>query len=162
MIARRRAGETGFTLLEVIYVGVVLSALTAFAMMKLVTPGTMTLHAQAQSLADVVRKAQTLAMLRGQRMRVSVTTSGVNGVVSIACATGSTPCSTDTAFTASQGVVVGNSSAAYFNTLGQPVTSGGIPISADATFTLSYTTDTTTSTFTVTVAAVTGRVSLSP
>jgi hypothetical protein len=148
-------------LLEVIFAIVLLGVLVRVSMMKLIAPGTLTLHAQAQSLADTVRRGQSLATVRGQRMRVSVASSGVNGSVAVACAS-SAPCSTDSSFTASQDVVVGNSGPVYFNTLGQPVDSAGTPRTTDATFTLSYTTGSTTAMFTVTVAAITGRVSLSP
>ena len=157
----RRAGA-GFTLLELVFVIVVLAALTKFAMAKLVTPGSMTLPAQAQSLADLIRRAQSLAMVRGQRMSVAVASSGANGQVAIACASGTTPCSTDTSLTVSQGVAVGTASTIYFNTLGQPVDSVGAARTADATFTLSYTTGESTATYTVTIAALTGRVSVSP
>jgi type II secretory pathway pseudopilin PulG len=153
-----RRPAAGFTLLEVIYVIVMAVVLASIAMMKLVTPGTLTLHGQAQSLADVVRRAQSLAMMRGQRMSASVTTSGANGTLSITCATGTTPCNTDTSFTVSQDVAVAGSSAVYFNTLGQPVDNAGVARTTDANFTVSY----GGSTFTVTVAAITGRVSLSP
>lgn len=152
----------GITLLDAVLTLVMMGVLTAVAMMKLAPPGALTLHAQAQAMTEAVRKAQSLAMLRGQRMRVSVASAGANGSLAIACTTGATPCSTDTSFSASQDVVVANADAVYFNSLGQPVNSGGTPSTADATFTLSHTSAGVTKTFTVTVAAVTGRVSLSP
>jgi Tfp pilus assembly protein FimT len=151
----------GFTLLELIFIIVLLGVLGKVAMMKLVTPATMTLPAQAQSLADLVRRAQSLAVVRGQRMGVSVTTSGANGSVAIACAA-SAPCSTDASLTVSQGAVLATASPVYFNSLGQPVDSAGTPLTTDANFMLSYVTGATTATFTVTVSALTGRVSVSP
>jgi hypothetical protein len=147
--------------LDIVFTVVILSALAAVAIMKLVTPGTMTLPAQAQSLADLIRRAQSLAVVRGQRMGVSVTTSGANGRVAIACAA-SAPCSTDTSLTVSQGTVVGSAGTIYFNSLGQPVDSAGAPLASDASFTLSYQTGANNATYTVTVAALTGRVSVSP
>jgi len=57
---------------------------------------------------------------------------------------------------------VGSASTIYFNTLGQPVDNVGAARTSDATFTLSYTTGGSTATYTVTVAALTGRVSVSP
>ena len=155
-----RRAVAGFTLLEVIFTVVVLAVLATFAMMKLVTPATMTLPAQAQSLADVIRRAQSLAVVRGERTRVSVTTPGVNGSVAVACPA-STPCNTDTSITVSQGAVVGGSTV-YFNSLGQPVNSAGTALTGPTSFTLSYATGSTTATYTVTVAALTGRVSVSP
>jgi prepilin-type N-terminal cleavage/methylation domain-containing protein len=157
-----RLGSAGFTLIETVFAAAILGLLAVYAVMKLATPATMTLEAQARSLADLVRRAQSLAMARGQRMSVSVATSGANGRVAIACASGTMPCSTDTSLTVAQGAVVGSAGTLYFNTLGQPVNSAGTPLAADAGFTLSYTTLGHTETYTVTVAALTGRVSVSP
>jgi hypothetical protein len=144
-----------------VFIIVLLGVLGNVAMMKLVTPATMTLPAQAQSLADLVRRAQSLAVARGQRMGVSVTTSGADGSVAIACAA-SAPCSTDATLTVSQGAVLASASPIYFNSLGQPLDSAGTPLTTDASFMLSYATGATIATFTVTVSALTGRVSVNP
>jgi hypothetical protein len=77
--------------------------------------------------------------------------------VNIACAA-SAPCNTDSSLTLSQGAVLGNAGTIYFNSLGQPVNSAGIALTQDAIFTLSY----ATGVYSVTVAALTGRVSVSP
>jgi prepilin-type N-terminal cleavage/methylation domain-containing protein len=154
--------QAGFTLLESVFTVVLLAVLGVYAMMKLVTPGTMTLPAQAQVLADLVRRAQSLAMVRGQRMGVSVVVpQGGEKYVAIACASGATPCNTDEALSFSQGVVVGGSTL-YFNTLGQPINNAGTPLATDVSFTLSHTSGGVTATHTVTVAVLTGRVSVSP
>jgi prepilin-type N-terminal cleavage/methylation domain-containing protein len=158
---RTQRAVAGFTLLELVFTIVILGALAKFAVMKLVTPATMTLPTQAQSLADLIRRAQSLAVVRGQRMSVSVATSGANGRVAIACIA-SAPCNTDTSLTVSQGAVLGSGSTIYFNSLGQPVNSAGAALSSDATFTLSYETGSNNATYTVTVSALTGRVSVSP
>ena len=158
---RSRRRSAGVTLLEVIFTVVVLAILVKFAMMKLVTPGTLTLPTQVQSVADLIRRAQSLAVVRGQRMSVSVTTAGANGSVAAACVA-SAPCNTDASVTVSQGVVVGSLGTLYFNSLGQPVNSAGTALSSDTSFTLSYQTGSTNTTYTVTVAALTGRVSISP
>jgi hypothetical protein len=152
----------GIALLEVVIALVVLSALVKFAMMKLVTPATMTLPAQVQSVADLIRRAQGLAVVRGQRMSVSVATSGANGRVAIACASGAMPCNTDAGLTLSQGVVVASAATLYFNTLGKPVDSTGTPLATDTSYTFSYQTGSNTATYTVTVSPLTGRVSISP
>jgi len=152
----------GFTLLEVVIAVAMLAILVKFAMMKLVTPATLTLPVQAQSVADLIRRAQSLAVVRGQRMGVSVASSGANGRVAIACANGTMPCNTDTSFTLSQGVVLGTTGALYFSSLGQPVDSSGAALVGDTNYTLSYQTGASTTTFTVTVAALTGRVTISP
>ena len=159
--SRPKCVSAGFTLLELVFIIVVLGALAKFAMMKLVPPATMTLPTQVQSVADLIRRAQSLAVVRGQRMSVSVTTSGANGRIAVACAA-STPCNTDTSLTVSQGAVVGSAGTIYFNSLGQPVDSAGAALASDASFTLSYQTGDNNATYTVTVAALTGRVSVSP
>ena len=64
--SRTPRAAAGFTLLDVVFTVVILGALAKFAMMKLVTPATMTLPAQAQSVADLIRRAQSLAVVRGQ------------------------------------------------------------------------------------------------
>ena len=153
-----RRAAPGFTLMEVIFTIVLLGVLATFATMKLLTPATMTLPAQAQSLADVIRRAQSLAVVRGERTRVSVTTSGVNGSMAVACPA-STPCNTDTGITVSQGTVL-QGTGVYFNSLGQPVDSAGAALTGDTTFTLSYTTGASPATYRVTVAPLTGRVSV--
>jgi prepilin-type N-terminal cleavage/methylation domain-containing protein len=151
--------ETGFTLLELVFTVVILGALAKFAMMKLLTPATMTLPVQAQSVVDLIRRAQSLAVVRGQRMRVSVTDT--SGTVAIACA--SAPCTTDTSLTVSQGAVLaGSANPIYFNSLGQPMISGvngsNDPLTTDATFTLSYQTGCINAKYIVTVAKLTGSV----
>jgi len=156
-----RHAVAGFTLLEIVFTVVLLGIFAKFAMMKLMPPATLTLPAQAQSLADVIRRGQSLAVVRGERTRVSVTTSGVNGSVAVACPA-STPCNTDTSITVKQGAAL-TGATVYFNSLGQPVDSAGNALTGDATFTLSYTTGATSATYRVTVAPLTGRVSvLSP
>lgn len=156
-----KRANAGLTLLEIVFVVVVLGVLAKFAMMKLVTPATMTLPTQAQSVADVIRRAQSLAVARGQRMSVSVAASGPNQVVAIACAA-SAPCSTDTSYTLSQGAAaVASASPIYFNSLGQPVNNAGAALTLPTVVTLSYPSGNTNS-CTVTVAVLTGRVSVSP
>lgn len=162
MAVHHRLRQTGFTLMEVIVACVVLTILIRFAMIKLVPPGALTLHAQAHSLADIVRRAQSLATVRRERMSVSVAQSGTNGRIALACVTGTTPCATDATLTFAQDVSLGNSGTVYFNTLGVPVDNAGTPTNADASFTLSHTLGSDTKTFTVSVAALTGRVSVSP
>lgn len=154
----------GFTLLEMIFTIVLLAILAKVAMMKLVTPATLTLPAQAQSVADMLRRAQNLAAVRGQRVRVNVATSGTNGRLALECIPTTSPCATDASLTLDQGVVLGGSSV-YFNSLGVPINIGGspagAPLATDTNFTVAYTTGGALKTYTVTVAALTGRVSVS-
>jgi type II secretory pathway pseudopilin PulG len=138
MNQRRRHG--GFSLLQMVFTIVVLGVLAKFAIPKLLPAATMTLQPQAQGMRDVIRRAQSLAMTRGQRMRVTV--SAAASSVSVACASGTPPCSTDASFIATQGVRVGSSSPAIdFNTLGQPVAIGSpsaAPLAASAAFWVTY------------------------
>jgi len=160
--SRMRRAFAGFTLLEVIFAVVILGVLGKFAMMKLVTPATMTLPTQAQSVADLIRRAQSLAMARGQRMSVSVAampSPSTDWRVAVACA--SAPCNTDANLMVTQGVAM-VASTLYFNSLGQPVDSGGTALTSDANYTLRYTTGGSTATHTVRVRALTGRVCVSP
>lgn len=158
---RTKRAIAGFTLLEMVFTVVILGALVKFAMMKLVTPATMTLPTQAQSVADLIRRAQSLAVVRGQRMGVSVSlaASGASGHVDVACAA-SAPCSTDTSLTVSQGVMLDSASTIYFNSLGQPLNDAGAALTSDARFRLCYPTCADNPTYTVMVAVLTGRVSV--
>ena len=158
---RSKRTSIGFTLLDVIFAIVLLGILAKVALMSVLTPATLTLPMQAQSVADLIRRAQSLAVVRGQRTSVSVTTSGMNGSLAIACVA-SAPCTTDSTLTVSHGAVVGSTSTLYFNSLGQPVNNAGVPLTSDTSFTLSYQTGSVNAIFTVTVAALTGRVSISP
>lgn len=139
---------------------VVLGILAKYAIPKLLPTATMTLQPQAQGMRDVIRRAQSLAMTRGQRMRATVSTSGV----SVSCAPPAS-CSTDASFVATQGVSVGGSLAAIeFNTLGQPVAVGspsGTPLAASTTFTVTYNNPAipACSKYVVTLAPNTGQVS---
>ena len=153
--SRTKRAVAGFTLLELVFTVVILGVLAKVAIMKLITPATMTLPTQAQSVADMIRRAQSLAVVRGERTRVSVT-PGANGSVAVACPA-STPCNTDTSISVSQGAVVGGASTVYFNSLGQPVSSAGTALAGDTSFTLTYASG---AAYTVTVAALTGRVSV--
>ena len=158
-----RRAAAGITLLELVCAVVLVGILGTFAMAKLGSPLTLTLPTQAQSLADVIRRAQSLAVVRGQRMSVSVAASGPNGSIAIACVTGATPCNTDASFTASQGAVVDFVGPVYFSSLGQPVDASNVARSSPANFTLSYTTigiSPVCVNYTVAVAALSGRVSV--
>jgi prepilin-type N-terminal cleavage/methylation domain-containing protein len=152
----------GFTLVELAITVSVIGILSAYAMMKLMTPGTLTLPTQAQAVAAFIRRAQVLAVNRGQQMKVSVATTGANGTLAIACSSGTTPCTTDASLTVGDNIVVGSASAMYFNSLGLPVNSAGTALTTNPSYTLSFTTGSTTATETITVSTLTGRVSVTP
>lgn len=149
-------GQSGFTLMEVIFTVILLAILARVAMMKLVTPPTLTLPVQAQFAADHIRRAQTQAMNCKQRMNVTLPTS-----ISITVASAASPaCLPSATLTLSQGVTISGSNIG-FNTLGQPLAGGGSPLASPALFTLSFTSSGRTQSSTVTVDALTGRVSVS-
>lgn len=155
-----RRAIVGFTLLEVIFVIILLGILTKFAMMKLITPGTMTLPAQAQAVAGLVRQAQALAVQRGQRMCFRVDTTGANGRFAYAAPTGGACTATESSLSMAQGVSVGSATTVYFNSLGLPVDNTGAALASNTTFTVSYTTGGTTATKNIVVSALTGRVAV--
>jgi len=163
--SRREA--SGFTLLEIIFAVVLLGILVRFAMMKLVAPATMTLPAQAQAVAGLVRKAQSLAVQRGQRMCFRVDTTGANGRFAYAaptggaCTTSSVTCTNtpESCLSMAQGVSTGTvTTTIYFNSLGLPVDSTGAALTSPTTFAVSFTTSGTTATKNIVVSALTGRV----
>ena len=164
-----KRATAGFTLLEVIFVVVVLGVLTKFAMMKLVTPATMTLPAQAQAVAGLVRQAQGLAVQRGQRMCFRVDTTGANGRFAYAaaptigvCTTSNATCTgtPESCLSVAQGVSVGGATPVYFNSLGLPLDNTGAARTTDISFTVMYTTGSATDTKSIVVSALTGRVAV--
>ena len=140
--------QAGFTLVELIIVIVALGVLTAYAVMKSVPAAELTLPSQAQTLASNIRHAQTLAYTTGRSLRLTITT-GANGTYSVSCVTAGT-CTQAFSVTLQKDVVLGGTSTVDFSTLGQP--SGAA----------SYTLSSGGATETVSVAALTGLVTVSP
>ena len=84
--------ETGFTLVELVIVIVVVGVLSAYAAMKSSSAGVYSLFSQAQTMASDLRHAQSLATTLGVTLRISVT-AGTNGSYSVSCVTSTTsPC----------------------------------------------------------------------
>lgn len=143
----RKQRKAGFTLVELVIVIVVLGILSVYAVIKSVSLAEVTLPSQAQKLASDIRHAQTLAYTLGKRMRLTIT-AGTNGTYGVTCVT--PPCNTDFSVTLQKDVVLaGTPTTLDFTSLGQP--------SASASYTL-----TSGSTVTVSVAALTGLVTVSP
>jgi len=142
--------QRGFTLVELIMVIVLLGILAAYAIMSGgPSPGEMTLPSQSKRLASDIRYTQTLATTSGNPMRLTIT-AGANGSYAATCIP--TGCTT-TGFNRSleQGVVLdGAPTQLDFNTRGEPTQSA------------SYTLSLAGSTFTISVAALTGFVTVTP
>ena len=158
----QRCAMAGFTLLELVFAVILAVVLTRYAMMKLVTPGTMTLPAQAESVAASIRRAQGLAVERGQRMSFSVAASGADYRVTLVCAA-SGPCSTDQTYLLPKGMKITAAAPVYFNSLGQPVVSASASAAAataSSPFSMSFGSGITGEARTITVWPVTGRVTV--
>ncbi len=155
------ARVAGFTLTELVIAIVLVGVLAAVAAVRWNAHDT-TAPYQADLLARNVRHAQILAMTWGQRLRLTPTASAY----SVSCVTpGAAPCdqspvidpATGAAFSvALQNAATLSGAALEFDSFGRPV-SGGTPLSADQTLTVTA----GSQSYTVTVRAVSGFVSVS-
>lgn len=152
--------QAGFTLIELIMVIVVLGIVSTYAVMRSGTPTEVTLPSQAETMASNIRHVQTLATTWGRSLRISVAT-GANGSYSVSCVTvGASPCNTSPVINPATGgtfsvslqknVVLGGTATLDFNSLGQPTTAASYSLSSGS------------STKTVSVAALSGYVTVLP
>lgn len=158
--------QRGFTLIEVVVTVLGVGALAAIAVPRFSGPATLTVKSQAQGVTALVARAREDAMARQQQTRVTVTASAVSYA---ACAS-SAVCVNQASLSPAQGVVFSANTlpvTAYFNTQGVPIDAlGGNPVTQDRQFAVSYTQPGSnppkTSSFTVLISALTGRVALNP
>ena len=154
--------QSGFTIVELIMVIVLLGIVSVVAVMKGTSPGLITLPSQAQNMASDIRHAQTLAYTRGQRMYLAIH-AGTNGSYNV-CVAGAS-CSSITAIfngNVTRNVVLAGSDL-YFNSLGQPSDSSGVALASDTSYTLCYPSCGSGNALeTITVARLTGYVAVTP
>ena len=148
---------SGFTLVELVIVIVLVSILAAYAAAKWPSNSELKLPAQASLMASHIRHTQALAMHWGQALRVTVGSGGYS--VSCVTASANPPCNntpvidpvTNQAFNIALDSGISLTGANIdFDTLGRPVSGGAIVTSTPAR------------TFTLTADGVTQTVSLEP
>ena len=160
MTSALRERQAGFTLTELIIVLVIVGIVGTFALTKSVSPAVYTLPSQAQTFASDLRHAQTLATSWGRSLRITIA-AGAGGNYSVSCVTAAaSPCDASPVInpvtlssfrvTLQHGVALSGPATLDIDSLGQPSTSGAYVLSANGV------------SETVSVAAVTGFVSVSP
>lgn len=152
--------ESGFTLMELVIVIVVVGVLSAYAMMRNSSSSVFSLLSQAQTLASDIKHVQSMATVWGKSLSISVV-GGANGTYSVSCTTaGAAPCNTNpvinpatgTAFTISlqKGVELSGPGTLVINSLGQPTAAAQYVLTTDG------------NSISVDVAALTGHVTVTP
>ncbi len=123
--------QSGFTLVELIIVLVVVGIISAYVFAKNSAPASYTLLSQAQTMASDIRHVQSLASTWGKKLRINVDTGTATYSVSCATTTGVVaPCNvrpvinptTNLPFsvTLQKGVVLSGPNQLDVNSLGRP------------------------------------------
>lgn len=154
----RRGALRGFTLIEMVMVILIISALAVYAVPKIFTTQSFTLPAVASQLAANIRYTQSLSMSQGQRYRINFTASTYqitdgSGLAIVQPLTGSTAAISIAPATLAVSPVLGANYIA-FDTRGVPYVSAAGTLAATTTITLTSGSDTAS----LTVAPETGRV----
>ena len=152
---RARGTEGGFTLIELVIVIALIGALAAIAVPKF-SPADTTVAAQADRLARDLRHAQSMAMTQGRTLTFDIQTAA-SWRVTDSGATVTDPSTMQPFQSALDNSVTVSGADIDFDSLGRPVTGGGL-LAAARTFTLSGTSNTAT----VTLNPVTGFTTVSP
>jgi len=152
--------QSGFSLIELVIVMVVVGVLAGYAAMRNGSPSVFSLLSQANVMAKDIRHVQALAHTWDRPLRITVTAGG-NGTYSVSCVTsGTNPCNSSPVIDPStgqslsvsvqKGVVLAGTSTVDFDSSGKP--------SAAASYTLTS----GSASKTVAIAALTGLVTVSP
>lgn len=173
LMFNRPRPRQGFTMLELVIVVVLLGVLVRYAIGKWTDPALLNMPQQAETAADLVRQAQSLAMSRGQRMGIEVVPSNTTAVPPVpgnfklvACTgAGLGTCSTVGTLDVLAGVQLPAASALYFNSQGLPLQASGtslVPLAGERSFALEFTESNALDphVYTVRVAALTGHVTI--
>jgi prepilin-type N-terminal cleavage/methylation domain-containing protein len=156
MDARVSVQHAGFTLLELVTVLLLLAILGTSLFLRW-TPGAATLNAQADQLAATLRHAQTLALAQGRGLTFSVQ-STTRYTVTDGAGVITDPAGVRQDFTLSNGVSLTAGNNQEFDSLGRPIDAARNLLASAQSWTLSG----DGSTATVSIAPVTGFVSVTP
>jgi len=155
-----RQRQTGFTVLELVIVMIVVGILGGYAAMRTGSSAAFSLISQANTMAKDIRHVQSLAHTWDRPLRITIT-AAANGTYSVSCVTsGTKPCNASPVIdpatghallvAVQKGVVLAGTASVDFDSSGKP--------SAAASYTLTS----GSATKTVAIAALTGLVTVSP